>query len=161
MPDVQNLEFPVVSNFSPEAPVEIFGIQDTTKVVATIDTGYTGFLTVPIAVGLKANLRLFGLSYYQMADGRRVKKLECFGKIRFAGKELWGIIALSETSEDCLLGMQFLERLKGDFTVSIMNKKAIFSIPVEEKPKEGKTDKQADTKQEEPAKEGAIKKKTK
>lgn len=141
MSEDKKLEYPVVENFSPEVTVEIFGINDTTKVVATVDTGYTGFLSVPLAIGLKTNLRLFGSRYSQMADGRKVKKLECFGKIRFGGKELFGIISLSETSEDSLLGMQFLESLDGDFTVSSRKKRAIFIIPEAEDKSSKKTKK--------------------
>jgi len=123
----EKLEFPVIENFSPEVPVEILGIGgETTKFVAIVDTGNTGFLQIPLAIGIKANLRLMGTRNWEMADGRKVKMLDCLGKIRFGGKEIVGIVNLSETSEDCLLGMQFLEQLKMDFTVSLMRNKAIF-----------------------------------
>jgi len=120
------LEFPVVENFSPIVNAEIYGITKNTKFVAIIDTGYEGFLQIPLATGIKANLRLWGIRSWNLADNSKVKMLECIGKIRFAGKDLTGIISLSETSEDCLLGMQFLEELKMDFTVSLTRKKAIF-----------------------------------
>jgi len=139
MPDKpQRLEFPVIENFSPEVLIEVYGIlKKTIKVVATVDTGSTGFLQIPLATGIKANLRLIGTRYYTMADGRKVKKIECMGQIRFAGQELFGIISLSETSDDCLLGMQFLEALGMDFTVSPKNNKAIFqSLSIEEPPTE-------------------------
>lgn len=127
MPDNQeSLDFPVIENFSPEIPVEVYGIDKTIKFVAIVDTGNEGFLQIPLATGIKANLRLWGAKYWTMADGRQVKMLECIGKIRFAGKDLIGIISLSETSDNCLLGMQFLERLKMDFTVSLTRKRAIF-----------------------------------
>ena len=128
--NTKKLEFPVVDNFSPEVPVEVHGLTDTTKVVAIVDTGYTGFLSVPLAIGLKANLRLMSVGYYTLADGRKVKKLECIGKIRFGGKDLVGIISLSETSDECLLGMQFLEGINMDFMVSCSQKKAVFSEEV-------------------------------
>jgi len=130
MPEQYNsLEFPVVDNFSPEVPIELYSEfgNSNVKVVAIVDTGFTGFLSVPMAVGMKANLRLLSMGYYTLADGRQVKKIECVGKIRFGGKDIVGIISLSETSDDCLLGMQFLEKLEMDFTVSVKNKKAIFT----------------------------------
>lgn len=83
-------------------------------------------MQIPLAVGMKANLRLLSMGNYIMADGRSVKKLQCIGRIRFAGRELVGIISLSETSDDCLLGMQFLEKLGMDFTVSPSTKRARF-----------------------------------
>lgn len=143
MPDNKNnLEFPVIENFSPEVPIEVYGIDKTIKLVAMVDTGSTGFLQVPLAIGIKTNLRLLSTRYYVMADGRKVKKLECLGKIRFGGKDLIGIISLSETSEDCLLGMQFLESLGVDFTVSCKNKKAIFQFLPEETQKREATEKE-------------------
>jgi clan AA aspartic protease len=127
MPDnYESLDFPVIENFSPEVPVEIYGLEKNIKFVATVDTGSEGFLQIPLATGIKANLRLWGTKYWTLADGRKVKMLECIGRIRFAGKDLIGIISLSETSDACLLGMQFLDGLKMDFTVSLTRKRAIF-----------------------------------
>lgn len=132
------LEFPIVGNFSPEVAIEILGSigEEEIKVVAIVDTGSTAFLQIPIAIGMKANLRLLSLGYYTMADGRKVKKLQCIGKIRFAGKEISGIISLSETSDDSLLGMQFLQKLGMDFTVSTATKRARFQDA--QKPPENK-----------------------
>ncbi len=122
-----NLEFPVIPNFSPKVPTEIHGLgEETIEFVAMVDTGNDGFLQLPLAIAIKAKLRLWGVRYWTMADGRKVRMFDCFGIIRFAGKDIPGIIALSETSDDCLLGMQFLEKLKMDFTVSLTRKKAIF-----------------------------------
>ena len=129
------LEYPVVENFSPEVPVEIFGLANNTKkVVAVVDTGFTGFLQIPLTVGIESNLSLWSVGSSRLADGSVVKNLQCIGKIRFAGKELIGIITLSEKGNDCLLGMQFLERLKMDFTVSPTKNRAIFKsiIPKDE-----------------------------
>lgn len=124
----ESLDFPVIENFSPEVPIEVLGSIDKKpiKVVAAVDTGNTGFFQIPLAVGIKANLRLWGARDWIMADDRKVRMLECIGTIRFAGKELLGIISLSETSDNSLLGMQFLEELKMDFTVSTTRKRAIF-----------------------------------
>ena len=136
MPDDQeSLDFPVVENFSPEVPVEVLGSIDSkpSKFVAIIDTGNEGFLQIPLAIGIKANLRLWGTRNWIMADDRKVRMLECIGTLRFAGKELVGIISLSETSDSCLLGMQFLEKLKMDFTVSLTRKRAIFQKLTENK----------------------------
>ncbi len=122
-----NLEFPVIPNFSPKVTAEIHALgNETIEFVACVDTGNTGFLQLPLAIAIRAKLRLWGVRYWKMADGREVRMFDCFGVIRFAGKDMPGIISLSETSDDCLLGMQFLEGLKMDFTVSLTRKKAIF-----------------------------------
>lgn len=121
------LEYPVVENFSPEVPIEIFGIANNTKkLVAIVDTGFTGFLQIPLTVGIESNLSLWSVGSSRLADGSMVKNLQCIGRIRFAGKELFGIVTLSEKGNDCLLGMQFLEILKMDFTVSPTRNRAIF-----------------------------------
>lgn len=126
-----NLEFPAIENFSPQVPVEIYALDRTIKFVATVDTGSEGFLQIPLAIGIKANLRLWGVRNWTMADGRQVKMLECIGKIKFVGNDVTGIISLSETSDDCLLGMQFLGKLNMDFTVSLTRKKTIFKNSLE------------------------------
>jgi len=120
------LEFPITPNFSPEVTIEIIGASANKKVVATVDTGFTDFLQIPLSIGIASNLRLWGTQNYILADGSRVKNLQCVGEISFAGKKMFNIITLSETADDCLLGMQFLNKLEMDFTVSTKDKKAIF-----------------------------------
>ncbi len=127
------LEFPVTPNYSPVVSFDVMGVSGPKPLVGIVDTGFTGFLQIPLADGIAASLNLWGISRSTLADGRIVKDLQCYGRIRFGGKELWGIISLSETGNDCLLGMQFLNMLKADFTVSPTLKKSIFRIPVPKK----------------------------
>ena len=126
MTEHSRLEFPITTNYSPEVTIEILGLKEGKSVSAIVDTGFNGFLQIPMSVGISCNLRLWGISYPTLADGSRSKNIECYGKIRFNDREIIGIIALSETSEDCLLGIQFLQELKMDFTISPTDKKAIF-----------------------------------
>ncbi|MGA2091767.1 MAG: hypothetical protein ABSH12_09975 [Endomicrobiales bacterium] len=55
-----------------------------------------------------------------------VKNIQCLDEIRFADQKIFNIISLSEGGDDCLLGMQFLQAINMDFTVSPIDKKAIF-----------------------------------
>ncbi len=126
MSEHSKLEYPVTTNYSPEVTVEVLGLNEGKSVSAIVDTGFTGFLQIPLSIGIACNLRLWGVSWSILADGSRVKNLQCVGKIRFADREIFGIISLSDTAEDCLLGMQFLQELKMDFCVSITDKKAVF-----------------------------------
>lgn len=119
-------EFPITENYSPEVPFEVIGIKSNKKLVAVVDTGFTGFLQIPLSVGIAANMRLWGIGSGRLADGSIVKDLECVGEIKFVDEKLFNIISLSDKGEDCLLGMQFLNQLGMDFTVSPMRKKAIF-----------------------------------
>lgn len=123
------LTYSVTENQSPKIPLEIIGITKSIDVVGVVDTGFTGFLQIPLTVGFEANLILFGFRPTQLADGRRIRNLECWGQVRFGGKELKGLISLSESSEACLVGMQFLQKLGTDFVFSPTRKLAIFPQP--------------------------------
>jgi predicted aspartyl protease len=130
----KRLEYPITENYSPEVAIEITGLNGNNKsLVAIVDTGFTGFLQIPLSAGIACNLRLWGTSKARLADGSEVKNLECVGEVRFADKKLFNIISLSEGGEDCLLGMQFLNELKMDFVVSVQNKKAIFIEKIKNK----------------------------
>ncbi len=135
MSEHSKLEFPITTNYSPEVTVEVLGIKEGKSVSAIVDTGFTGFLQIPLSVGIACNLRLWGVSWATLADGSKVKNLQCFGKIRFADCEIFGVISLSDTADDCLLGMQFLQELKMDFNVSITDKKATFAERKQEEKK--------------------------
>lgn len=130
MPD-NELSFPINENNSPKVIVEVAGPGKNTKeVIATVDTGFSGFLQIPLSVGISCHLNLWGTQFYTLADGSTMKNLTCFGLIKFNGKELWGIITLCESNDDSLLGMQFLQQLGMDFVVSVKDKKAIFKEKV-------------------------------
>lgn len=129
MEEFNTLEFPITQNFSPIIPVEVLGPGQAINIVGILDTGFTGFLQMPLVSGIQCKLNLWSIQPSILADGRKVNNLMCFGTIRFGGKEHPGLIALSETGNDCLLGMQFLQALNCDFTVSIPQQRAIFKIP--------------------------------
>ena len=121
------LEFPVTQNYSPEVPIEIIGIlNDTVKRVAIVDTGATIFMQMPLSLGISAHLRLWASKPATLADKSSVTNLICFGTIKFAGKDIMGLIRLSETNDECILGMDFLNELGMDFTYSPSKKRAIF-----------------------------------
>lgn len=145
---LKRLEYPITENYSPEVTIEVTGIGSNKSVVAIVDTGFTGFLQIPLSVGIACNLRLWGTRNARLADGSKVKNLECVGEIRFADKKLFGIISLSEGGEDCLLGMQFLNQLGMDFTVSPTDKKAVFFERKKEKENGAKKPKKEESKEE-------------
>lgn len=122
----KRLEYPITENYSPEITIEVIGPTSNKSLVAVVDTGYTGFLQIPLSVGIACNLRLWGIGTGRLADGSKVKNIQCIGEIRFADQKIFNIISLSEGGEDCLLGMQFLQSIDMDFTVSPKDKKAIF-----------------------------------
>ncbi len=98
------------------------------KQSAILDTGFTGFLHIPLTTGIGCNLRLWGTCESTLADGRVFDNLECLGEIKIEGQILSGVITLSSTGSDCLLGMAFLEKLRGSFTLSSREQKAILAF---------------------------------
>lgn len=127
--NIEKLEFPIVQNFSPEVPIEVFGVLGGHKVVAIVDSGFTGFLMLPMAVGIRCHLSLWGVQGSTLADGRKVNNLQCVGSIRFGSRTLTGLISLTDTGNECLLGMQFLEQLNGSFQIMSDQNKAVFTFP--------------------------------
>ncbi|MEK7552951.1 MAG: hypothetical protein AAB505_02480, partial [Patescibacteria group bacterium] len=92
---LKKLEYPITQNYSPEITVEVTGLKHNKSLVAIVDTGFTGFMQIPLSTGIACNLRLWGTRPSKLADGSIVKNLECVGEIRFADKKLFNIISLS------------------------------------------------------------------
>lgn len=127
MADSTILEFPIKKNLPPMANIKIMGSSGANvDQLAFIDTGFSGFLQIPLSVGISCNLALCSIETARLADGRFLNNLQCFGDVLIGQKKISGIITLSENGSECLLGMQFLESLGGKFTVSIEEQKAIF-----------------------------------
>ena len=89
MSEHSKLEYPITTNYSPEVTVEVLGLNEGKSVSAIVDTGFTGFLQIPLSVGIACNLRLWGTSWSILADGKRVKNLQCVFKIRFSIKKIF------------------------------------------------------------------------
>ena len=122
-----SLKYPLIQNTSPEVLIELVGAVSSPKLTAVVDTGFDGFLQVPLAEGIKANLMLWSVGGAKLADGRIVKNLQCFGSVKFGGKTVTGIITLTETGTDCLIGMEFLSGLEMDVSLSIKDKTIEFT----------------------------------
>jgi predicted aspartyl protease len=86
---------------------------------AIIDTGFTGFLMMPILSAFPLGLILYGTSNYTLADGSTSTNLLALGKVKVAGEEeaVSGVIVLG-TDCDLLLGMDYLRLSKRSLVVS-------------------------------------------
>lgn len=78
-----------------------------------IDTGFSGFLMLPLVQALPLALTLFGTTQYELADGSMSPKLLAHGSIDHEGDITSGLIAL-EANANCgpLVGMEFLRQSK-------------------------------------------------
>ena len=77
-----------------------------------IDTGFTGFLTLPLVAAIPLGLTLFGTTQSVYADGSQGTSLTVLGTVLFGESEkAFGPILLSQGNQP-LLGMAFLRIAK-------------------------------------------------
>ena len=99
------------SSASPTIDIEVFGwqIERRQVVTAILDTGFTGFLLLPIAVAFPIGLVLHSLTEITLADGSTQNKLVCRGGIHFEGQSQPGIILVEDQGTEALVGIEFLK----------------------------------------------------
>jgi len=73
-----------------------------------IDTGFTGFLSVPILEAFPIGLLLVGTMPVTLADGSTQYKLMCVGKANIGAESHVGTILIEPGGSQTLLGMEFL-----------------------------------------------------
>ncbi|MBI3048058.1 MAG: hypothetical protein HYY76_07070 [Acidobacteria bacterium] len=94
-----------------------------------IDTGFTGFIQLPLQHAFSLKLPLEGTASYTLADGNQTACLIALAKTTFAGKTVVGAVTLAPGSQDILVGMGFLRQFKLGM---IMVKSVIVLIDEEE-----------------------------
>jgi predicted aspartyl protease len=88
---------------------------------AMVDTGFSGFLLLPILNAFPIGLLLQGTMAITLADGTTQTKLTCLGNVHFDGAEQIGIIIIEWQNTDVLVGMEFLRRFKKQLLVDPIN----------------------------------------
>ncbi len=82
------------------------------KLKCLIDTGFTGFLSVPILDAFPIGLLLVGTVPVTLADGSVQNKLMCLGSASVGAEAHVGTILIEPNSSQTLLGMEFLRVFK-------------------------------------------------
>lgn len=73
-----------------------------------VDTGFSGFLQVPLSVALSLGLPLEGTGASVLADGKTETHLTALGKVTLAGETLVGLVSIAPDDASILIGMDFL-----------------------------------------------------
>lgn len=80
------------------------------EIVATIDTGFSGFLMISGGRAMPHGLEAVGTTNATMADGRRMVMETARASVGYAGCTRTGIAIISPQPCDCLVGVDFLRR---------------------------------------------------
>jgi predicted aspartyl protease len=109
---------------SPVVEIEVSGpLTPPTKFTALVDTGFSGFLLLPLLDAFPVGLILRGTMALTLADGTSQTKLTCLGMIHFDGQEQLGLVIIEWQSTDVLVGMDFLRKFKKQLAVDPINGK--------------------------------------
>ena len=83
-----------------------------------IDTGFTGFIQLPLSKALALSLPLEGTNSVTLADGSQLVMLTAMARATLLGEAEYGVVLLSMTTDEVLLGMDFLRRFDRMLVVS-------------------------------------------
>ena len=100
----------------PVIRIKVWGVSDafSQEFEALLDTGFTGFLMLPLTAALPLGLTLAGTTNYSLADGSSSNTLLAFGTIDYEGQKIFGPISLESNvnCRDILVGMEFIKQGK-------------------------------------------------
>ena len=84
-----------------------------------IDTGFSGFIQLPLSVAIALSLPIAGTTTVTLADESALTLLTCFVKTRLSQSyEVDGMAIVSTTSNEILIGMEFLTQFNQAIVVS-------------------------------------------
>lgn len=85
---------------------------------AIMDTGFTGFLSMPLIKAFPVGLILSGTTTVTFGDGSKGAKLTAIGTIVIGARQEPGVVILEENASDILLGMDFLRTFKASIVMA-------------------------------------------
>src|SRR5580658_1586626 len=77
-----------------------------------LDTGFTGFIQLPIQHAFSLKLPLEGTAQYTLADGSSATCLTALASTTFCAKSVVGVVTLAQGAQHILVGMGFLRQFK-------------------------------------------------
>ena len=105
---------------SPVIKIAVYGLFEQSKqeFEAIVDTGFSGFLSMPIVQAFPLGLVLTGTTATILADGSKSFKLTALGKVVVGDQTEVGLILLNIGSSDILIGMEFLKIFERTLMIS-------------------------------------------
>ena len=85
---------------------------------AIIDTGFTGFVSMPLASAFPLGLSLFGTSSVVLADGNSQTKLLALCTVYLTDEQQIGEVILEPSSTEVLVGMKFISGFRKTLLVN-------------------------------------------
>ncbi|WP_348060458.1 hypothetical protein [Dokdonella sp.] len=103
---------------SPCLKFHIQGVHDTkVELDGIVDTGFTGFISMPLVRALPLGLPLYGTSTSTLADGSSCAAITAQARVTVGERGVQiGIVTLHGSSSDVLIGMDFLRK----FNIALM-----------------------------------------
>jgi predicted aspartyl protease len=98
------------SDGSPAIRITIEGDLGSREYTAVIDTGFTGFVALPLAEMIPLGLRTEGAASVMLGNGAVIDNLLAPGRVTIGTQTETGTIVLDETSNDILVGLAFLRK---------------------------------------------------
>lgn len=99
---------------SPAIKLRIAGAQRKHAVEfdAIVDTGFTGFISMPLLRAFPLGLILRATTEVELADGSKQTKLVAEGRAFVGDRVKKGLVILEDESRDVLIGMDFLRTFR-------------------------------------------------
>ena len=106
------------SSGDPHVEIEVIGVYGKpTKMTCLVDTGFSGFLTIPLLQAFPIGLVLRTTTSVTFANSETENRLTCLGIVRVDGRDETGLILVDSRGGEPILGMDFLRKFNFRLTV--------------------------------------------
>ncbi len=97
---------------SPIVRIKVAGDLGEKEYTAVIDTGCTGFVSIPVEEMQPLGLKINGVASVTLGNGAEIENFVAEGIVTLGDQAESGIIVLDDGSNDILVGLDFLRQFK-------------------------------------------------